>query len=216
MSLRGACLFELRGQCSCLLQQGFHLHYIQLRNRADFKAPRKDTQRFLTAGNGLLSQRDALIEFAQRQITVRHLSDQAHRDRAACCIGGKVAFQRRLLEVAHPAPEIEFPGRDPHPNLILASGQRSSCRAQVGRRACPAAIDAGRNGRKLVGTLDTVSRPRFLNPQHGCLQIAVVLQRLRDQRLELRIGKIVAPGDFRGDRTTGWRVRLTRRIGGIH
>ena len=108
----------------------------------------------------------------------RHLGDQAYRDGMARRIRGKVGFQRRLLEIAHPPPEIEFPGGQPHNDLVLVGGQRSTCRAEVARHTCPAAIGRGRNGRQLVSPLDAISGPCFRDAQYRDVQIAAVIQGL--------------------------------------
>ena len=212
MGLSGTRLFDLSHQRARLLQQGVHLHHVHAGNRPHFEASGEDAQGFFAADDGLARQCEALVQFQQPEIGIRHLGDQAYRDGMARRIRGKVGFQRRLLEIAHPPPEIEFPGGQPHNDLVLVGGQRSTCRAEVARHTCPAAIDAGCNGRKLVGPLDAIGRLRFGHAQHGGPQISVMRQRLGDQGLELRIGKVVTPGDFRREATCGCQ---TGRLPGI-
>jgi hypothetical protein len=124
MRLDGSPLFELRGQSLRLLQQNFHLYQVHLCDRTNFKASLKNAQRFLAAGDGLTGQRDALVQFPQRKIADRNLANQADGESAACLIGSEIGFEGRILEVSHPAPEIEFPGGQPHIHLIQTADLR--------------------------------------------------------------------------------------------
>lgn len=183
-----------------------HLGEIQPRCGANLHAPLEDAQAFLAAGDGLVRQQQALLQLTQRQFTLGDLRDQTQRDSAPGRIGGQVVFQGCVVQAAHAPPEIDFPAGQSHASLVLAAQQGLACQVQVGRHARAVQAGLGTQGGQHVGALDAIGGPRLLHAQRGGAQVAVVLQRLRNQGLQARVGEIVAPAGG-GGRRAGVRAR---------
>lgn len=197
MGLRGAGLFQVGAKRARLLPERLDLGQVQLRDRAHLVAPAEDAQRLLARGDGCARQRQPLIQFAQRQVAVGHLRDQAQRGGFGGGVRGQVVFQRGVLEAAHAAPEVQFPGRHAHADLVLAGHLRLAGEVQVAGRAAAAAVRLRADRGELVGALDAVEGPRFLDPQQRRAQVAVVRQGVADQALQHGIGEVAAPVDPR-------------------
>ncbi|MCY1527265.1 hypothetical protein D9M68_623260 [compost metagenome] len=215
MGLRRAGLFQVRAQGLGLLPQRFDLGEIQLRDGADFVAAAENAQRRFARGDGLAGQRQAFVQFAQRQVAVRHLRDQAQRGRAGGGVGGQVVLQRGVLQVAHAAPEVQLPAGHAEPHLVLARDLRLPGEVQVARHAGAGSLGLHADGGELVRALDAVQRARFLDAQQRVAQVAVVVEGGGDEALQHRIREIGLPRDIgrgRGRRGAG----IVGRIRGGH
>ena len=121
----------------------------------------------------------------------------------------------RVLEIAHAAPEVELPPDDARADGVDRHGVRAPRPAQALGDSQPQLSRVRVEGRELVGAPDLVEGARLLNTQDCHAQVAVLLQRLGDHRLQLRVGEVVAPRNLRGGGRIGLRDRRHRRIGGI-
>ena len=215
MGLRRTGLRQLRTQRLRLRQQRLHLRQIEPRGCADFEAAREDALRFLARGDGAAGQRDALVEFAQYQVAIGDLGDQRQLEGARGGIGAEIALECGVLKAAHAAPEIKLPGVRPKSDLVLAGGHRLAADVEVAGHARAAHVRRDADGGPALGALDAVCRFGFPDAQHGRAQVAVVLQRLREQRLQARIGELSSPVDQRR-LCTGQRCWSVRRVGRGH
>ena len=213
--LRGARLFELRAERLRLREQSFDLRHVEARRSADLEAAREDAERLLAGPDGLAGDQDAFVQLAQREIAVGHLRDEAHGDRAPAGVGGEELLQRGILEVAHAAPEIELPRSDAQADVVDAGGARTARGAQALGNAHAKRSGVRVEGGKLIGPPDLERGARLENAQDRDAEIAVVLERLLDHRLQLRVGEVIAPGDVRGRSRIGLRVRRLERIGRV-
>ena len=206
VGLLSAGLLQLGAQCLGLREQRLHLGKVQPRCGPDVHAPLKYAQAFLAAGDGLVRQQQALLQLTQRQFTLGDLCDQTQRDGAPGRIAGQVVLQGRVVQAAHAPPEVDFPAGQAQAHLVLAAQQGLACQVQVARHARAVHAGLGAEGGQQVGALDAIGGPCLLHAQRGDAQVAVVLQRLRNQGLQARVGEIVAPAGG-GGRRAGVRAR---------
>ncbi|MNK74786.1 hypothetical protein D3C87_943070 [compost metagenome] len=211
--LHGARLFQLGRQREGLAEQGFHLRQVQLGNRAYLKAAGKDAQRFGAAVDRGARQFHPFVEFTQAQVAIGHLRHQSHADGAARLVAGQQGLQRAVFQAAHPAPEIEFPGAHVQARLVLRAGHGAARRTQIIWHACAAAGGAQRDGGKLLRALDAIRGARLFHAQRGDADVAVAGQRLRNERLQARVGKVALPGDVGCVRAGRIGFRILRRHG---
>ncbi|OGT13689.1 MAG: hypothetical protein A3J49_04740 [Gallionellales bacterium RIFCSPHIGHO2_02_FULL_57_16] len=107
--------------------------------------------------------------------------------------GSEEAVPGRRIQAADPPPEVQLERHQAHAHVIALGLQRSAGDGCTGRGqrgiAGSAKIDIG----QAVGLLDAVLRARLCDPCGRYAQIAIVLQRRCDQRLQARIGEVIAP-----------------------
>ena len=122
---------------------------------------------------------------------VGHRRHQADLRVLAGFFGGEVLGQRLFLQAGNPAEEVDFPRRHGQAHL-----------EGVGVVAVGVGLAGARhhtiNRGVLVGAADLELRACLLDVQHRNTQVAVVLQRNRDQLLQARVGKVVLPGQVGG------------------
>ncbi|MNQ51168.1 hypothetical protein D3C85_651380 [compost metagenome] len=212
VGLGGAGLLQLRAQRLGLLPQRFHLRQVQFRYGAHFEAAAEYAQRFRARFDRFAGEFQPLVQFAQRQVAVGDLGDQAQGGGARGGLRGQVVLQRGLVQAAHAAPEVQLPARHADAHLVLAGDLRLAREVQVARYAAACAVRLGAEGGELVRALYAVQRARLFDPQQGGAQVAVVVQRGGDQSLQRRVGEIGLPRD--AGRDTGLRGGLAGRLRG--
>src|SRR3546814_7215510 len=89
-----------------------------------------------------------------------------------------------LFKATDAAEEIQLVGGDAQADRVLAAGRRVRPHRQVGRQALTRGAAVGTQRWQAIGALDAVLRTIGLHTQRGCTQIAVVVERGANQRLQ--------------------------------
>ena len=217
MQLGGPLLLQLQLQALRRGQQGLHLGQFQLRDRADLVAAGEDALRLLPGFHRTPCPRQAFIQFAQADVAVGYLRHQGQFGRQVARFGGQPLLQCRLLEVAHPPPQVQLPAAQAHFGAVLGTHGRHAGGVEVAGYPCPRTLCGQAQVRELVGALDPERRACLVAAQGGDAQVAVVGQGGLHQLLQQRIGEVAAPGRQRrrrrGRRDRGRPVRRHRRRG---
>jgi hypothetical protein len=140
----------------------------------------------------LLGERALLVEGALAEVLRYHLGDQRQVGRPLRLLGRQVLLERRRLEAAHAAPEVDLVAADADADAVG--------RARVVLGAAPLDAGAGAHRRQQRAALDAVLRLHQLDVEGGDPEVAVVGQREADQPLQARIGEDLAPAAVGGGR----------------
>jgi len=146
-------------------------------------------------------RRRALVEILRR-----HFRNEREMGRAPRFFGGEETLERLIAETPHPAKEVHFVGRNVGTDAVGGRRDRLSTLRDI--RRCAGTIDTAvgvESGNERQPD-DPKLRANLLHVQHRDAQIAVVLEREPDQRLQSGVAeKFLQPtsgaGKFVGARS---------------
>ncbi len=132
----------------------------------------------------------------QGQVTLGDSGNQADLRHPLRFFGGKILFQRLILEVSYPAEEVKLVKTDANAGAVLPKDFRRAGPGKIGRLPLHAAARTGIELRQEGGALNLVKSAVFIDIKGGDLEIAIVLQSEFDRTLQAGIKKKFPPGDF--------------------
>ena len=189
----GALAFQERQFAARAVHQGFHFAQLQIGTGAGFAALLHDAPGFFAAGERLAGQPDALVQLQRGEMGIGHQRDQAGFKGPARFVCRQVLRQRCFAQALHPPPEVDFVSDQSGVNAVFTGHLRLPGDRQVCRRTATGSGGVEFQPRAAASLLDAVQRTRFGHPGGGKLQVAVVGQRLADQRLQVRITEHLLP-----------------------
>ena len=204
----GALQLEIGALGLRLRQQGLDRAIVERGSDPGVEPLLADLQRAGAAVNGVFGDGDARVELALDEIGVGDVGDQADLERALGMDRRQIIGARGLGQAAHPAPEIELERGDAGADLEAVAGDRRN--AVTACDARPAGAGGGVDVRHLVGAPDAILAARLVDPQDRGAQVAIIVERGRDQRLQARVAEEAAPLDVRRARARGGRAGISR------
>ena len=178
---------------------------------AGFEAPAEQGVGFLERGRRPPGDLELQVELAQAEVGGRDVRDEGEQDPAAGLLGGQVAGERRLVQAADAAPQVDLPG-EAEVDVVEVHRGRDGRREAGLPAACPASV--GLDLREELGAGDAGIRPRLLDAPGGEAHVVAVPQRLVDQGLQVVLLEDLPPGPV-GERPRFGRGRLGRSRPGL-
>ena len=190
---------------------------LQLARHADAELRLGQRARLLERLQRLAGQRQLIAVRRQRQPCIGDLGDQADARRTLRFFGREILLKRRLAQIADTPEQVELERRKADIGSIdLDILRAATAGTGAGGKAggvgeSGAAIDPGR--RHLIGPLHAVARPRREDVARRHAQVAVVVDALRDHRLEPWVDEEIAPPDATdvGGVCSGGRINTALR-----
>ena len=193
MISRRAALFERSDIVARRFMSGSHLEIFHRADQAGLTALLGELGHLAAIVGNLARQPHPFAEFALAEVGVGDIGDQRQTERALRFLAGQIAGQSGFVEAAHATPEIQLIVEQLEADVIALHREWTTKHIEIGRGQAGLALAEQFQLRQLGGTLDAIQRTGFGDVRRGDAQVAVVFQRLGDQGLQARIGKILAP-----------------------
>ena len=185
-------------------QAGAGLGQIQLGGNPFLGALLDQLEGFLLNAQGVLGDSQQFMIGKPGEIGPGHFGHQTDLGASIGFLLGQILLQGLILEVAHPAVQVELIRGDAHRGRINLAGGIAAAAHRALFDAAAFSVD----GRKQRGTLNPVLSLIGLDIEGRHPQIAVVGQGVGDELLQAGIGKKIAPAKLSAD---GGRILDRRR-----